>query len=491
MNARKWLWPAVLAATLVRCVLAAASSLSPQESYYFVCAQHAAPAYFDGPAGTALFVSLFQFPGGMEIWRLLFPLWGLAATMAVFALARNLAGADRAAWCALALNALPIFNLAGVRAGPLLPALSFVALGMLCVWHVLQSQRTAFAWWAGAGLSFAGGAFFHYAAAVFGVFAAAPVLLSPKHRRPGDFFGAGILLLILFASLWPALAWNARWNWIPLAGNTMQTWWEFHLAGFFAELGRFLFLLSPLIGPVLLIAWAGLARASLLHLRARFVFVLGLPAVVLWFYASLRAEEGLAWIALGLPVLLVPLTAVESRWPRWLGPGVGLAAALSVWALIGNHREGSGWKETAEAAADWIDETSRAHPEGIFVVADDAPKAAILGYYLRKHLVPAEGRPLVYVRESQDIANQFALWPSYDDFIETTVVKDEYFTEQKGENPFVGHTAIYVGEEPPDALPQSITAAFESVTLLEKREAAAGHPALHIYRCDNYQTMPL
>lgn len=493
MSARHWVWFIALAATAVRCLLVAMSAISPQESYYVICAQHPAPAYFDGPAGTAMYFLFAERLGGVELGRMLFPLWGLAATLAVFALARRLGGETRAAWCVIALNVLPFFNLAAVRVGPLMPALVFVALGMLCCWRVAQSSAFAPAWWLGGALSFAAAGFFHYGAAIFGLFCAIYVLLDPAHRRSADVVGAVGLVLIIGLSLLPALAWNAKWDWIPIAGGTLQTLWEFHPLAFGSALAKLSGAISTLVGLGLLAGWwACMAGAARQDAAKRFAFVAGLPAVLGWLYFSLRAEPALDSLFLGLPVLLFVFVSLFLRWGKIL---ISLALSLALigtgFALERNNREGAGWNGAAEAAARRIDETALAHPEGIFVVAQDADKAAILGYYLQKTLVPAEDRPLVYVRESQDISSQFALWPSYDDFIETTARRDEYFTEQKGENPFVGHTAIYIGEEPPDALPQGIKAAFESVRLLEKLEAAGGRPALHIYQCDNYQTMPL
>ena len=135
--------------------------------------------------------------------------------------------------------------------------------------------------------------------------------------------------------------------------------------------------------------------------------------------------------------------------------------------------------------------TGQGH-EGVFLVAGDAPLAAIMGYHLRDVLVPPEGHPAVYERESQDISSQFGLWPGYDDFVETDRVVDEYFTEQKGENPFVGRSALYLSREAPDELPQTIKAGFESVTFLEQLPPAGGDGApLYLYFCLNYQTVPL
>ena len=63
---------------------------------------------------------------------------------------------------------------------------------------------------------------------------------------------------------------------------------------------------------------------------------------------------------------------------------------------------------------------------------------------------------------------------------------DEYFTEQKGVNPFMGRNALYLGAD----LPQTIGAAFENVTPLS-RIVLPGGRKLTIFLCLNYQTLPL
>jgi len=84
------------------------------------------------------------------------------------------------------------------------------------------------------------------------------------------------------------------------------------------------------------------------------------------------------------------------------------------------------------------------------------------------------------------------LWPGYGDFVEAPAPADEFFTEQKGENPFMGRSALYISRESACDLPQTIKAAFESVTFLKQLPpAGGGSEPLYIYLCVNYQTLPL
>ncbi|MGB8464857.1 MAG: hypothetical protein WCE49_07930, partial [Terrimicrobiaceae bacterium] len=47
-----------IVATLARAAAVWLTDPSPQEAYYFLCSQRPAPAYFDGPGGTAFVTGL-------------------------------------------------------------------------------------------------------------------------------------------------------------------------------------------------------------------------------------------------------------------------------------------------------------------------------------------------------------------------------------------------------------------------------------------------
>jgi hypothetical protein len=169
-----------------------------------------------------------------------------------------------------------------------------------------------------------------------------------------------------------------------------------------------------------------------------------------------------------------------------------VAVVFSVLSLVRAYEDGLGWGRAAAELKEAFYEHSDAGHEGIFLIAGDAPLASAMGHYLRGDLVPPEGHPAVYERESQDLSSQFGIWPGYDDFVESEKVVDEFFTEQKGENPFVGRSALYITREPAEDVPQSIKGAFESVTLLKKLPpAGGGSEPLYLYFCLNYQTLPL
>ena len=131
-----------IAATAARVAVVWFTDPSPSEAYYFLCSQNPAPAYFDGPGGTAAVTGFASLEANSDIvWRVAAPIWALGATFACFGLARSLSGTGRAVCVALLLNALPAFNAAALRVGPELPALTFALLGMLAAWRAFKAKQ--------------------------------------------------------------------------------------------------------------------------------------------------------------------------------------------------------------------------------------------------------------------------------------------------------------------------------------------------------------
>jgi hypothetical protein len=487
---------ALLALTVLRAAFVSFEDISPYEAYYALCARHPAPAYFDGPPGTMALAALgevaMQAPDA--IWRWWAPTWALLASLACYLLIRAVDNPVRAGWTALALNALPIFNACAVRVRPELPALAFVLLGLWCAWKALQADRGIVGKWALAGLSFALAAQFSYV--VLWVLPGLMIhtLCSKKHHRGPDFLGLVLLVAIPAAGLWPAAAWNAYYEWVPVFRGTFRSLWEFSLVGFISSLARLFDKFSPILLALLFVAWVVALRGSRTSVRARFVSLCALPAVVLAVYSTLRDSNPVFFLLLASPLLIyhVLVWMPSKRFGRpILWAGFVVAIVLSVVTLRGAFESGLGWQRVAVDLKEEFLQQSNAGHQGIFLIAGDAPLASVMGYYLRNDLVPPEGHPAVYEGESQNLSSQFSLWPGYDDFIESDKVVDEYFTEQKGENPFVGRSAIYITREPADEVPQTIKAAFESVTLLRQIRPAEGEDPLYLYFCLNYQTMPL
>jgi hypothetical protein len=121
---------------------------------------------------------------------------------------------------------------------------------------------------------------------------------------------------------------------------------------------------------------------------------------------------------------------------------------------------------------------------GGFLIAETPDQASVLAVFFK---TAGDGAyPPVFVPESPALTNQFGIWPSYADFVESDIVVDEFFTEQKGYNLFAGRNALYIGSE----LPQTIKGAFAQVSPLRTIRLPDGG-SLTIYLCLDYQTLPL
>ncbi|CAN5416754.1 hypothetical protein BH09VER1_BH09VER1_29150 [soil metagenome] len=494
---KRFVLAAILFLTALRVVLVCLEEPSPREAYYYLCSQQPASAYFDGPAGTAFLTGLLRSINSSDLlWRLSAPFWALAASAACFALVRRFADANRAALAVLSLNFLPVFNECALRVRPELPALAFVALGLLFSWKAFEKTSGASVfYWAFAGLFFGTASFFSYSAIVAIPGVALFALCSPKHRRFVDFVGLAALFAVPVPIVWPALQWNAEQEWIPIAGGTLQTLWMFSFGGFYFAVERLMLAFSPLFLIGLFIAFGWCWRECRGHLRPRYVFLATLPFVGLCVYYSLRGEDPVFYLLLASSLLLFKAAEWISAKPYGrtvLGAAFVLGAFFSGLTSFMVFQEGQGWLRVAHEVRDVFLEKSAQGEDGLFLIGGTEDTAAALGYALRDDLIPPPGHPAVYVRESQDISSQFGIWKSYDDFVESDKVTDEYFTEQKGENPFVNRSALYVTHESPNDVPQTIKAAFEAVTLLKTLPPCGKSPEpLYIYFCLHYQTLPL
>lgn len=490
MSAKRILLIVVLALTVLRCGLVFFEAVSPQEAYYFMCSLHPDLAYFDGPSGTALMIAATG-----SLWRFLAPFWALAATFACFLLGGRLGHAERGAWTALALNALPVFNNAALRVGPELPALTFVLLALVCFRSAYEQEKDNLPWWLATGICSALAVWFSYAAVLVVVAIGTITLISPKHRRGRDIGCLALVVVFTMAALAPALEWNERQDWIPLAGGTLQTFWQFDFFGFFRAVGSSLLKFSPFVLITLIMAWLVSAREAQQHLRARSVFAGALPFLVCWFYFLLRGIDVSLLFLMAAPVLLFYALGLADLFRKVMLASLALGVLFSVWSVVSTTREGKAWQAIAGALRDLESQKTDGVSGGLFFIAENEKLASVLGYYLRSYFMPPAGHPTVYVQESQAMGNQYALWPSYDDFVETDKVVDEYFKdEQHGENLFVGRSALYIGHERAEDLPQSIRGAFQSVQEISK-VTIPGNPLvtepLYIYLCLNYQTLPL
>jgi hypothetical protein len=486
MKARTIFWVFMAAVTLARLWLVVIGDISGQNAYFYACAANPAPAYFDGPPGTALVV-LAAARVDSFWWQALGVVWAVLATAGCVSLGRRLAGSSAAYAAAAVLNVLPMFNEAAMACGPDLPALALMLAAAAMAWDASRSQH---GWslrsWAGAAFCSALACVFAYWAAFAAAGVVGACLVRPAQRKPANSLGAALVLVACAGALaWP-MAWNARQEWIPVAGWTFRALSQFRATDLLGGILSFGTTLSPLLLLLLVYGYVRAARGAVASAVDSFALVAGLPGVLMSLFAMYRGWPPggpLLWVSAIVFPLVAAALLPRTAWIWWLGGATALAFAIEPMS-----RQISRPTEIAAAARHVIELDQRLSdelPGGLFFIAAHPDLASVLGYHLQEVLIPPPGHPRVYTRESQDISNQYAIWESYDKFIETSEPPDEAFAKHKAVNPFLGRSAIYVGPEPPDQLPQAIGSAFAEVQLVQE---AGG---LFIYLCLDYQTLPL
>ncbi len=473
----KFLFPLLLLATALRVAWVLTHEVAPTEAYYWMCSHRLAAGFFDGPAGTAFLVRAFG--ENFEIARLFWPVLGFFCSCTAWLFVRRIYDASIAGWCVVLLNVLPVFNIAAVQAGPLMPALVSVLAGLVFARVAWDGSRWA---WVGAGLFFGVALLFRYEAVLVPAGLLIGALSSARHRTPADLFGFVFVVGACVLALLPALIWNASLEWIPVAGGTWKTAWEFRPVPFLESLGGYAMAFSVPVFAAIVIGLGFLLHDARRHGRAAFVIAACGVAWAWSFYVLLRGGDAVPAGLFGfVPLAAFGISSIRKKpFAIPLGGFVAAASLLTCgYVLLAGGR--ISWKEMAGEIHAAARDLPAAEGGGFFI-AEDANLAAVLGYYL-----PGEGAcPPVFVPESPDLSNQFGVWPSYADFFESDRVADEYFQEQKGVNPFIGRNAVYLGRE----LPQTIKGAFQDVQPYRKI-ATPGGREMTIYLCLGYQTLPL
>lgn len=477
MMKAKIIFPLLVLVTFLRIWWVLTHEAAPAEAYYWMCSHHLAGAYFDGPAGTALLVRAFG--DSFDLARLFWPVLGFFCSWAAWLFARRIFDEALAGWCVIFLNALPVFNTASGNVGPLMPALVSILTGLVFARMAWDGRRWA---WPVAGLFFALALAFRYEAILVPSGLLVAALAGSRRRTKADLAGLAAVAAFCALALWPALRWNASLEWIPIAGGTWKTAWEIRWTPLVGSLAGFVGAFSvPVTASIIFGVWY-LIKDARLHGRALFILA-ACGAVWAWtLYLLLRGGDAVTAGFLGIvPLAAFVIFAIRNnRVLSALGGLVAATALLTSLAALWTGGQGS-WKSVAGEVRAAGRDLPAAEAEGFFI-AEDAGLASVLGFYLKG----GGDYPPVFVPESPDISNQFGLWPSYADFVESDRVADEYFTEQKGVNPFVGRNAIYVGSD----LPQTIKGAFQEVQPLRKIPSPDGRD-LTIYVCLGYQTLPL
>ena len=494
MNARLLLLALLALVTILRWLWLAPQDLPPTGAYLALCGHTPAVAYFDGPGGTAVGAALGTRAAGAGALgaALLWPVFAVLATFALYHLAAPFSGPRGAAAAAVLLNLLPAFNTAAVTPTCALPltlcALAFAA----SAWRALDTS--SYAWWFAAGLSAAAGLLFDYLAWFF--LPALLVVMLASHRwrgglRQPGFWLAAVPPLAVFAWL---LAWNAGHGWVHFIGGTWQTATTLDLRRLPGGLRDAAAGASPLVLAALAAAFFFALREIRASRRTKFLALPALLAALIAAYLVLRGQPAAA-AGLTAAALALPLVARLPAPPAWLA-AVWISAALWTAVSLALTRPPAPSVTPAVARAlETLRATRTTDPAApVFLIARDAALASALALHLPDTSFVVPGHPPVYVVESPFADSQYALWPRYDQFVDApapaTDQAPDPFTEQDGANPFLGRSALYITPQTPDALPQAVTAAFAAHRLLAEITTPSGE-VLRVYLCTEYETLPL
>jgi hypothetical protein len=456
-------WILLAALTALRLWAAAAAPIAPEDAWQWLCAKRLDAAFFDAPAGTAALVraTTAGLGDGALGLRVAFPLLAALASAGAFL-------------------ALPVFNSAAIHADPVLPALAFT---LLAAWAFLRALERGLPWWLLSGVCVAIAANFAYSDALLWLSFAAGCACSPRHRAEWRRPGIYLALIAVLAGLAPALAWNHSHGWPALALGTWRTVLTPRWAEILPALGASALLLGLPAFLGWLFALGALGRSAKLHAHPRQALCLAAPFTLLWLYGVLHGGSADTALVFSAALIAAGAAQIFSNPPlRVAGAALLLlSAACAAWPT----KPATNWREVAAALEQTLAKSQPGHEKPLFLIAPDPEATSALEYYL------ASSGSEVFLRESQDLSNQFGLWPRYDDFVATDAPADDFFKQEGSTtNLYLGRSALYLGEEPPDALPSAIKSAFAKVSSLAELDLSGGRK-FRVYLCEDYQTMPL
>ncbi len=443
----------LLLLTGLRLVYAGRVELSPDEAYYQMWSERLDWSYYSKGPGVALAIRAgTSFFGKNEFGvRCLAPVLALGTSLLLWTLARRLYGAATAIWTVALLNLCPLF-----QAGALLMTIDplsvfFWTAAMLTFWVALEKRRGgALPFWILTGLGVAAGFLCKYTNAMQIPGIVLALALVPRWRREFGRPGFYVMLGTALLGCLPPILWNSTHAWITLDHLRERGKLDAAFTSPLAEAAHFweaqFGVYSPLLYLGLLVAlgaacWRAGRRPEAPTPeveRTRFLLAFCLPLLVMYGLLAFKTKGEPNWTApaiLSLSVLGAAFWQTRARTNRVAGvfcvAAVAVALAMSVALLdtdllrphlmpLDYQRDPTarllGWRSTAAAVATARDDEERELGAPLFLIANRYQLAAELNFYLPDKAPPgaAEGSPLVYLPESQNIENQFSLWPGYD-----------------------------------------------------------------------------
>lgn len=540
ISATKWVWAFLLAMTALRLAYVGRVELSPDEAYYQMWSERLDWGYYSKGPGVAVAIRLGTALGGLNEFgvRWLSPLLALATSLVLFAFTRRLYGIGPAAWLALLLNVAPIFQ-AGALLMTIDPlSIAFWATGLWTCWLALETGGLL--WWLLTGLAIGLGFLCKYTNAVELLGVVIALAIVPRWRR--EFRRPGFYLMLAAAVVCgsPPVIWNASHAWITLEHLRERGGLDHRPVSyaFWKFLGAQAGVYSPLLFPGILISigWGWrIARgpdtpadADSGTKKARFLLAFGLPLLGMYALLALKNPGEPNWTAPGLislSVLAAGLWHERARTQRWaaiygvaalivaLPAGVllldtDLAREAGIYWRYTKDPSGRlhGWRSTAEAVNALRQEEERALGAPVFLIANRYQLASELNFYLPRDVAPApDGRPPVFLPQSQSIESQFSFWPSYDEAAvaapQSGAPADRRPANAEEEfgairdSPYIGRSALFITDEKEDhEAPGAIQSGFEQCNLVAEyqvRRQGQLLRRLRIYACFHYKGIDL
>jgi Dolichyl-phosphate-mannose-protein mannosyltransferase len=518
-------WLFLIALTLVRLSILPTTDLEFDEAHYWMWSERLGPAYFSKGPGIAFAIRASTAILGANEFGVRFfsPVLAAGTSLLLFYFARRLFNANAALWAVLGLNVTPIFNIGAFVMTIDCLSIFFWLAAMFSFWLALE-RSPQFSWfWPITGLLIGLGFLCKYTNALELVSVLLVLTFAPRLRQ--EFARPGLYLLLGFFLLCtvPPIIWNAQHAWITLSHlrsrGGIEQGFGLHPLELLTFLGGHFIAYSPLL--FLALAWAVIAswRRVNQQFKVLFLFWFGLPVFVFYFLLSINRAAAPNWDALSF--LGFGLLAVYFWWERvenslalrrWASVSVVLGLFMSVIALdtdlvrsAGIHfwrddpsDRWRGWKSATGAVEKIRIDLERKLSEKLFLIADARDRASEISFYLRDKRPEGPGHPPVYITESQDMVNQFSFWPRYDEFVEAKPgvkpTDNDPYTEERGVNPFVGRSALFIRDGDRERAPHNIQAAFESTELIGTitvRHYGTPVRTWEVFLCRNYRTLPL